>query len=167
MRVNKLDHPGQRAGLDIERTAEDWMFKACTDDVVVGVLHRLNGVPVALDSAYDHDVLAIRLPVLLATFVLIQKLRALGEQYCETSPRCCARAWRSASALTGTKCVTGPPTTTLPRRSWCWRTGWGSPVDATHALVSQWGDCGRRATRIGLACRLPRDSQLPPTTRRQ
>ena len=52
MRVNKLDHPGQRAGLDIERTAEDWMFKACTDDVVVGVLHRLNGVPVALDSAY-------------------------------------------------------------------------------------------------------------------
>ena len=52
------------------------------------VLHRLNGVPVALDSAYDHDVLAIRLPVLLATFVLIQKLRALGEQYCETSPRC-------------------------------------------------------------------------------
>ena len=143
------------------------MFKACTDDVVVGVLHRLNGVPVALDSAYDHDVLAIRLPVLLATFVLIQKLRALGEQYCETSPRCCARAWRSASALTGTKCVTGPPTTTLPRRSWCWRTGWGSPVDATHALVLQWGDCGRRATRIGLACQLPRDSQLPRTTRLQ
>jgi hypothetical protein len=26
--------------------AEDWLFKACTGDVVVDVLHRLNGVPV-------------------------------------------------------------------------------------------------------------------------
>jgi hypothetical protein len=32
------------AGFDIERTPEDWLFKAHVDDVVVDVLHRVNGV---------------------------------------------------------------------------------------------------------------------------
>jgi hypothetical protein len=54
---NRRDHLA-KGGFDIERTPEDWLFKACTDDVVVGVLHRLNGVPVdsaRLDSADEHD----------------------------------------------------------------------------------------------------------------
>ena len=74
------------AGFDIERTPEDWLFKAHVDEVVVDVLHRVNGVAVdgrTLDVAEDHDVLAIRIPVLPPTTVLIQKLRALGEHHCD------------------------------------------------------------------------------------
>src|SRR3954469_25879016 len=37
------------AGFDIERTPEDWLFKARTNDVVVDVLHRVNGVEVRAD----------------------------------------------------------------------------------------------------------------------
>ncbi|MGB3356248.1 MAG: nucleotidyltransferase [Mycobacterium sp.] len=75
-----------KAGFVIERTPEDWLFKACVDDVVVDVLHQVNGVPVdesLLDGAEEHDVLAIRIPVLTPTAVLIQKLRALGEHHCD------------------------------------------------------------------------------------
>src|SRR4051812_43057240 len=34
------------AGFEIERPAEDWLFKATVDDALVDVLHRLNGVPI-------------------------------------------------------------------------------------------------------------------------
>jgi Nucleotidyl transferase of unknown function (DUF2204) len=75
-----------KAGFEIERTPEDWLFKAHADDVVVDVLHRMNGVPVGavtLDLAEEHAVLAIRIPVLPPTCVMIQKLRALDEHYCD------------------------------------------------------------------------------------
>jgi predicted nucleotidyltransferase len=74
------------AGFDVERTPEDWLFKAHLGDAVVDVLHRLNGVPVdgeLLDAAEQFDVLAIRTPVLAATAVMIQKLRALDEHHCD------------------------------------------------------------------------------------
>ena len=50
------------------------------------MLHRLNGVRVAqstLDCAEQHDVLAIRMPVLPPTMVLTQQLRALSEHHCD------------------------------------------------------------------------------------
>lgn len=74
------------AGFDVERTPEDWLFKARLGDAVVDVLHRLNGVPVdggLLDGAEQFDVLAIKTPVLAPTAVLIQKLRALDEHHCD------------------------------------------------------------------------------------
>jgi len=74
------------AGLIIERPPEDWLFKARTAGVVVDVLHRINGVPVdacTLDRAEQQDVLAIRMPVLPPTMVLIQQLRSLGEHHCD------------------------------------------------------------------------------------
>jgi hypothetical protein len=52
----------------------------------VDVLHRVNGVPVepaTLDCAEQRDVLAIAMPVLPPTLVLIQKLRALNEHHCD------------------------------------------------------------------------------------
>ena len=55
-------------------------------DVLVDILHRINGVPVTtetLDCAVEHDVIAIRMPVLPVTFVITQKLRALNEHYCD------------------------------------------------------------------------------------
>ncbi len=74
------------AGFAVERPPEDWLFKARTGDTVVDVLHRLNGVrveAVTLDCAEQHDVLAIRMPVLPPTMVLIQQLRSLGEHHCD------------------------------------------------------------------------------------
>lgn len=48
-----------------------------------------------LDCAEEHEVIAIRMPVLPVTFVLTQKLRALGEHYCDfTSLLPAARAVR-------------------------------------------------------------------------
>ncbi|RAV17062.1 hypothetical protein DQP55_03410 [Mycolicibacterium sp. GF69] len=75
------------AGFRIERTPEDWLFKACVeDDFVIDVLHRLNGVPVDKDSilaADEYDVLAIRMRVLEPTDVLREKLNALNEHHCD------------------------------------------------------------------------------------
>lgn len=75
------------AGFNIERTPEDWLFKACVgDDFVIDVLHRLNGVPVepgAISVAEEFDVLAVRMRVLAPTHVLTEKLNALNEHNCD------------------------------------------------------------------------------------
>jgi hypothetical protein len=84
------------AGLRIERPPEDWLFKAyCDEDefmepteepALVDVLHRLGGVPVThslLDTAREHEVLGVRIPVLPATPIMIAKLQSLSEHYCD------------------------------------------------------------------------------------
>jgi hypothetical protein len=75
------------AGFRIERTPEDWLFKACVgDDFVIDVLHRLNGVPVDAGevlAAEELDVLAVRMRVLSPTRVLTEKLNALNEHNCD------------------------------------------------------------------------------------
>jgi hypothetical protein len=74
------------AGFVIERPPEDWLFKARIGETVVDVLHRINGTRVesaTLDCAEERDVLAIRMPVLPPTMVLIQQLRALNEHHCD------------------------------------------------------------------------------------
>jgi hypothetical protein len=77
----------EEAGFHIERTPEDWLFKACIDgNFVVDVLHRLNGMPVDADtiaSAEELDVLAIRMPVLSPTRVIAEKLNSLNEHHCD------------------------------------------------------------------------------------
>jgi hypothetical protein len=75
-----------QAGFAVEHPPEDWLFKARAGNTVVDVLHRVNGVPVelaTLDCAEERDVLAITMPVLPPTVVLIQKLRSLGEHHCD------------------------------------------------------------------------------------
>lgn len=75
-------------GFAVEHPPEDWLFKARTGDTVVDVLHRVNGVPVepaTLDCAEQRAVLAIAMPVLPPTMVLIQKLRALHEHHCDSA----------------------------------------------------------------------------------
>jgi Uncharacterised nucleotidyltransferase len=74
------------AGFAIERPPEDWLFKARAGDTLVDVLHRVNGERVeasTLDRAEQCDVLAITIPVLPPTMVIIQKLRALHEHHCD------------------------------------------------------------------------------------
>ena len=77
----------EKAGFRIERTPEDWLFKACVDEqFVIDVLHRLNGKPVTADliaSADELDVLAIRMRVLPPTHVLTEKLNSLNEHHCD------------------------------------------------------------------------------------
>jgi len=75
----------EKTGFRIEHPPEDWLFKACSGDTVVDVLHRVNGVivePATLDCAEERVVQAISMPVLPPTTVFIQKLRALTEHYC-------------------------------------------------------------------------------------
>ena len=76
------------AGFFVERPAEDWLFKARSgsSDVVVDVLHRLNGVPVDVElirSCEIRDVLAIGMPVLSPTDVVAEKLCSLNEHHCD------------------------------------------------------------------------------------
>jgi hypothetical protein len=77
----------EAAGFRIERTPEDWLFKACVgDEFVIDVLHRLNGVPVEAGmilSAQEYDVLAIRMRVLAPTQVLTEKLNSVNEHNCD------------------------------------------------------------------------------------
>jgi hypothetical protein len=79
----------EKAGFRIERTPEDWLFKACVDQqFVIDVLHQLNGTPVSaadIADAEELDVLAIRMPVLSPTHVLIEKLNSLNEHNCDFS----------------------------------------------------------------------------------
>lgn len=77
----------EEAGFRIERTPEDWLFKACVEqDFVIDVLHRLNGVPVEKETivaAELHEVLAIRMRVMAPTEVMREKLNSLNEHHCD------------------------------------------------------------------------------------
>jgi hypothetical protein len=77
----------EKAGFRIDRTPEDWLFKACVgEDFVIDVLHQLNGKPVDADriaSAEELDVLAIRMRVLSPTQVVTEKLNSLNEHHCD------------------------------------------------------------------------------------
>jgi hypothetical protein len=77
----------EKAGFRIERTPEDWLFKACVEqEFVIDVLHRLNGTPVEKDviaAADELDVLAIRMRVLPPTHVITEKLNSLNEHHCD------------------------------------------------------------------------------------
>ena len=77
----------ENAGFRIERTPEDWLFKACVgSDFVIDVLHQLNGVPVDssdIAASDELDVLAIRMKVLPPTHVVTEKLLSLNEHHCD------------------------------------------------------------------------------------
>ncbi len=76
-----------KAGFRIERTPEDWLFKACVEqEFVIDVLHQLNGTPVdadAIAASEELDVLAIRMRVLAPTHVMTEKLNSLNEHHCD------------------------------------------------------------------------------------
>ncbi|KRE32153.1 hypothetical protein ASG82_04245 [Mycobacterium sp. Soil538] len=81
-----------KAGFDIRRPPEDWLFKAALSvdgPVVVDVLHQINRVPVdpaMIADAVTLDVLALSMPVLTPTQVMLQKLRSLHEHHCDFAP---------------------------------------------------------------------------------
>lgn len=76
------------AGLQVVQPPEDWLFKVFTDDVMVDVIHRDAGEPARREEVEDADeieVLSVRMPVLSATRILIQRLCAIDEHTCDFS----------------------------------------------------------------------------------
>ncbi|WP_040337403.1 hypothetical protein [Candidatus Blastococcus massiliensis] len=74
------------AGLQVVDPAEDWLLKVERDDVFIDVLWRTCGHPVETDLIDRADVLpvlSVQMPVLAATDILVTKLMALDEHYCD------------------------------------------------------------------------------------
>ncbi len=77
----------RRRGLRVQRPPEDWLFKVHVDGVLVDVIHRTkrSSVEEVLDRAEETEVLSVRMPVISATDVVVQKLLALDEHHCDLS----------------------------------------------------------------------------------
>ena len=74
------------AGLQVVDPAEDWLLKVVREEVFVDVLWRTCGHPVEADLIDRADVLpvlSVHMPVLAATDIMITKLMALDEHYCD------------------------------------------------------------------------------------
>ena len=74
------------AGLEVVDPAEDWLLKVVQDDVFVDVLWRTCGRPVEtdlIDRSEVMPVLSVQMPVLEATDLVVSKLMALDEHYCD------------------------------------------------------------------------------------
>jgi hypothetical protein len=72
-------------GLEVVQPPEDWLFKVQTDGVVVDVLHRGSGRPLAeaLADAEVREVISVEMPVLSATDLVVAKMLALDEHACD------------------------------------------------------------------------------------
>jgi hypothetical protein len=74
-----------RRDLRVEHPPEDWLFKVWTDGVMVDVLHRSAGATPkeVLAQAEEIEVLSVLMPVMASTDVVVEKLVALDEHYCD------------------------------------------------------------------------------------
>jgi hypothetical protein len=74
------------AGLDVQDPPEDWLVKVVSGGSFVDVLWRTCGRPVEadlIDRAEVLPVLSVQMPVLAATDIVVTKLMALDEHYCD------------------------------------------------------------------------------------
>jgi hypothetical protein len=74
------------AGLDVVEPAEDWLIKVVGEHAFVDVIWRTCGHPVTnelIDRAESRPVLSVEMPVLQATDIVVTKLLALDEHYCD------------------------------------------------------------------------------------
>ena len=74
------------AGLPVVEPAEDWLIKVVTDNAFIDVLWRTCGAPVEndlIERAEDLPVLSVHMPVLEATDIVVTKVMALDEHYCD------------------------------------------------------------------------------------
>lgn len=73
-------------GLEIVDAPEDWLFKVASDGALVDVIHRATGHPATrevVEEADELEVLSVRMPVLSATEIVVQKMHVLAEHYCD------------------------------------------------------------------------------------
>jgi hypothetical protein len=76
------------AGLEVQDPPEDWLFKVVSGASFVDVLWRTCGQPVEtdlIDRAEVLPVISVQMPVLAATDIVVTKLMALDEHYCDFS----------------------------------------------------------------------------------
>jgi hypothetical protein len=74
------------AGLPVVEPAEDWLVKVVTENAFIDVLWRTCGAPVTddlIERAEDLPVLSVHMPVLEATDIVVTKVMALDEHYCD------------------------------------------------------------------------------------
>ena len=74
------------AGLEVQEPPEDWLVKVVTGNSFVDVLWRTCGHPVEselIERSETLPVLSVQMPVLTATDILVTKLMALDEHYCD------------------------------------------------------------------------------------
>jgi hypothetical protein len=74
------------AGLEITDPPEGWLFKAYHQGQLVDVIFRMCGQPIdegLFDRCDSLPVLAVRMPVMEATDILVTKLLVLEEHYCD------------------------------------------------------------------------------------
>lgn len=74
------------AGLAVEHPPEDWLFKVFDGEAMVDLIHRMNAEPVrheVLERAEELEVLSVVMPVISATELMVDKLRALDEHSCD------------------------------------------------------------------------------------
>lgn len=73
-------------GLQVVQPPEDWLFKVFVGDAMVDVLFRSSGVPTQrawFDDVDEIAVSSVRMPVLSATTLMTDKLRAFDEHNCD------------------------------------------------------------------------------------
>jgi hypothetical protein len=73
-------------GLQVVQPPEDWLFKVFTDDVMVDIIHRDAGEAASravVQDADEMEVLSVKMPVLSATELLVQKMAAMDEHQCD------------------------------------------------------------------------------------
>src|SRR3954451_7069504 len=77
-----------KAGLEVVQPAEDWLFKVYTDGAMVDIIHRDAGDPAGraeVEEADEIEVLSVKMPVLSATRIMVQRLAAVDEHTCDFS----------------------------------------------------------------------------------
>jgi hypothetical protein len=72
-------------GLQVVQPPEDWLFKVYVDHAMVDVIFGPSGLRAdrqTLARATELEVLSVLMPVLPATELMVQRLNALSEHYC-------------------------------------------------------------------------------------
>lgn len=73
-------------GLELVDAPEDWLFKVASDGAVVDIIFRVTGHAATrevVEEADELEVLSVRMPVLSATEIMVQKMHTLAEHYCD------------------------------------------------------------------------------------
>jgi hypothetical protein len=73
-------------GFLVEDPPEDWLFKVYTDGAMVDIIFRDGGAPATrqvVGDASEIEVISVQMPVLSATELMVQKLKAMDEHYCD------------------------------------------------------------------------------------
>src|SRR3954467_9238054 len=84
--VQSAEKTLEQAGLRVEYPPEDWLIKVYDDDAMVDLIYSPTDLKVTselLERADEIQVDSVGMPVLSATDLMLSKLLALDERYCD------------------------------------------------------------------------------------